>query len=241
MRFFRSGHFGKRKGGHGGANDSIGSSISERDQFDIIVRHKNKASNASKGWNFLERDDTTVSSITTVEELFYLQQQRKLREAEDQAASKAGTSDPGLGKSYLSESSSWCCCTSSTTTNATAADTVNSNSLLSSKQWSTKQANTVSKKQDEEPLETSAMWSCCSGISDLPAVNGVYGGKNIKKDETSMQLNRDNSLFDALSDEEDGIAGTDSELKAYKKGRRLRKSLKKVLSWNKLNNATSPQ
>ena len=49
-----------------GAESSIGSQLAPADQFDIIVRKK-----GAKGWQLFEKDDSTVSSITTDDRRLY--------------------------------------------------------------------------------------------------------------------------------------------------------------------------
>lgn len=212
MRLFRGHHGGGggfltnlgrglgRHRGHGGGDDeSLGSSISTKDQFDIVVQVKmEKKESLATSFSF-SADDTTVSSITT-EEVYYTPS-RKIIMKEDTASVS---------------SSSWCCC-STAATEATADATDITHSLLSSHKSSEKQE--ASNQQTQ-----SSVWGCCTAISDIPVVPQTK-----RPNKSDLAVPRSNSLFDSLCEEEFDLVENKQTTHGIK---RIRKSLRSVLSWN---------
>jgi len=190
MRLFR-GHGGHGHGGGGGGglfhlrgsksqrcDESIGSAIDTKDQFDINVPVAPQRSNSIplQKWRFVERTDTAVSSITT----------------EDV---RGGGYNPyqerNPSNSPKSQSSSWSCCCSGTSHPADPCNDTADNTLLHSS----------AKPQREEPEPTTG-WMCCDGGGAPEELGGPQC--KISKPSGFPEINRNNSLFDPLSDDEDG-------------------------------------
>lgn len=223
MRLFHKGGSGHGLFGRGGpriprSEETIGSAIDTKDQFDILIPN-NHRSGALTNWRFVERSDTMVSSITTEE----------IRLKPSQKATRTGSE------------TSWCCC-SSGTPRTTCTDTENTLLAPAITSKSNKKSSSGQQTQQRQEQEEDLGWSAwCNVMGDpvptgdeaAPAIPPNY--KNMpsatrptSKQEYMAELNRNNSLFDPLSDEEDG-----PEVHATP-GKKLRQNIRRALPW-KLN------
>lgn len=219
--------------GRGGAktprcDDSIGSAIDTKDQFDILIpvgHHRSLQPQALQNWRFVERTDTMVSSITTEEV-------RLPRPSKQQSVSR-------------SSQSSWCCC-SSATAPTTCADTENT-LLMNSRAQRERETQHQQQEQVRQDVEAEPIpavqtaWSLCAMMNNPPVETetgpphsqAIYQAPSLrKKDFQQAELNRNNSLFDPLSEEEDGPevpTGTG----VGERTKKIRRKVRRALPWSR--------
>jgi len=181
------------------ANTSVGSTLSTSDQFDIVVVKKVRSPVGSWGSH---DDNSTVSSITTDE-----------RRAYRNYYSFHGFSTPErrAGREAASDSSSWCCCgaMNSPTTTETENAVVAGDGAPEV---------TVAKKTTDNSSE----WVCLGSAARTTCIDAKPLVKVVKKGN----VDRDNSLFDTLSEDADDLA-PDKQKKAW------RESIRRALPWKR--------
>lgn len=168
---------------------SIGSALSSRDQFEIVVikkkiedvppprSKKNKSNMFSSIFSYDGSDSSTVSSITAYDRAFYQKSHSNNR------GSSVGTSS----------TMSWCCCTDTTSTSEDATNT-----LMLSRTHSF-----------AATTHAAASYYAPSSWSTAPAVQPVRRGTFLRRNRQPPQqqqqrptIKSDRSLFDNLSDDE---------------------------------------
>ena len=191
------------------SDDSIGSSISPTDQFDIIVPYKTPPGT----WKLMgdqRDDDTEVSSITTDE--------YRYRRRSHNMTYPASTA-----------SSSFCCCSAMPTDSTT---TPTDNTLITSRAPPPSDVAAIrdiyEASDDKNATTTPALefMNCC-GPTEQPMACPYKRNTNNKSEIRT--LNRSNSLFDAISEDEDldlpGGGGTGMK--------RIGKTLRRAIPWKR--------
>jgi hypothetical protein len=187
------------------SDDSIGSSISPTDQFDIIVPYKTSPGT----WKFIgdqRDDDTEVSSITTDE---YRYRRRS----------------PNVSYQASTASSSFCCCSTMPTESITPTD----NTLITSRApppSDTAAIRDIYEAGDplnDAPSNALEFMNCC-GPTEQPLACPYK--RSTQKGE-GRTLNRSNSLFDAISDDEDQESPNGAGIK------RFGKTLRRAIPWKR--------
>ncbi|GKY96567.1 hypothetical protein MPSEU_000616300 [Mayamaea pseudoterrestris] len=168
--------------------DSLGSSISPTEQFDIIVPLKMQPATAP--WKFLgdqRDDDTDVSSITTDE---YRYRRRN-----------------SAHSSYQTSSSTFCCCSNMPTETGTATD----NTLIASRSPPLSDdaaIRDIYEADNVQPIQNGAnayeFINYCNPMGCEPPTLMACPYQPSAKQTTGegRSLNRSNSLFDAISEDD---------------------------------------
>lgn len=182
------------------SDDSVGSTLSTSDQFDIVIVKKVRSPAGSWG----SRDDSsTVSSITTDERRVY-------RNYYSFQTFNTNRTRMGEGGDASEDSSWWCCCAQSTSTGETENSGVDADG---------NKEVTVAKKTTDNSSE----W-VCFGSSSRKATSAVP--KPLVKKVKKSNVDRDNSLFDTLSEDDDDQA-------AETRKKQWRDSIRRALPWKR--------
>lgn len=185
---------------------SIGSSIASSDQFDIIVPYKTQPGTWKVAGEQRD-DDTDVSSITTDE--------HRLKRRNSQ-----------LNNYTSSANSSFCCCSAMTSEPATPTD----NTLITSRIPPPSDVAAIRDIYEASDDKNKAVNSSgfefltCCGPTEQPMAC-PYDNASTQRAET-LKVNRSNSLFDAITDEDD--------VEHHKgPGKRLGKTLRRAILWKR--------
>ena len=243
MRLFKGQNFFLHRGGParsgkaGAAEESFGSEISTKEQFDIIIPIKTSRTNRSWG-GFLEKDDTTVSSITTTPDIYHPHHSS----TRTNYLAKHQQNESGAGKT----ASSWCCCapmqepveqdttsptmigTENTVVPGEADDPAGAGAFLPTAATPT--------PESAPPLARQNAWCCSSdnvhdSSTSLDDRGGAAHRGGIAASRSICSFNRNNSLFDVLAEEDDLRANTADGAPAATMRHKLRHSLRRALPW----------
>jgi hypothetical protein len=188
----RGGNHKRSKKHHDHPDDvpSIGSALSSRDQFEIVVikkkiedvppprSKKNKSNVFSSIFSYDGSDSSTVSSITAYDRAF-------------QQTSHSTNRGSSVG---TSSTMSWCCCTDTTSTNEDATNT-----LMMSR---TRSFAASTQAAASHYVPTSENWSTAPAVKPGSERRGTFLRRNRQAQQQRPAIKSDRSLFDNLSDDE---------------------------------------